>query len=337
VVQADLTVTMGRPKRGLAAPAAADYVGTIEVVDIGIPSHYTEALQSDSELITAVDLRPFFPRRRRTSHKGSFGHVLLIGGSRQFSGAIAMAAMSAVRSGAGLVSVLTPPDAVGTVAALAPEAMVHAGRGSVDGTLTLAALDGGPLSLDDVDAVLIGHGLTRSAEALLLTEQVIGTCHVPLVLDADALPDVAHAARLSTAPGALVLTPHPGELARLLGIDIPAVQAARQTRAMEAAALTGATVVLKGHGTLVVRTGETPAINTTGNPGMASGGMGDVLAGLLAGLLAQGLAPFNAARAAVYLHGYAADVATWREARTSLTAQDVIRALPFAFRDVAVL
>ncbi len=337
VVRADLTVTMGLPKQGLVAPQAADVVGTIEVVAIGIPSDYIAELPDDTGLITGAELRHLFPRRPRASHKGTYGHALLIGGSREFSGAIAMAAMSAVRSGAGLVTVLTPADTAPTVATLIPEAMVHGGADRVDGSLAAEAITNWPHELDEFDAILVGPGLTRSLDAQSLCQTVIDTATVPLVLDADALPDADRAAVLNRASAPLVLTPHPGEMARLLGCDTAAVQADRLRSARRAAAHTGATVVLKGHGTIVAQPNGKAAINSTGNPGMASGGMGDVLAGLLVGLLAQGIAPADAAKAAVFLHGRAADIAAWQSAQRSLTAGDVIETLALAFRDVSAV
>ncbi len=337
VVQADLTVTMGLPKSGLVAAGAADWVGNIEVVDIGIPSDYAHGIHADAELITAADLRSLFPRRSRVSHKGTYGRVLLVGGSREFSGAIAMAARSAVRSGVGLVYVLTPGEAAAAVASLVPEAMVHAASDRVDGSLAAEALTNWNHELDDFDAILVGPGLTRNLDAQALCRSVIATASVPLVLDADALPDAAHVDVLCRADAPLVLTPHPGEMARLMGCDVRAVQVDRLKVGRDAAARTGATVVLKGHGTVVAEPNGAVFVNSTGNPGMATGGMGDVLAGLTVGLLAQGLAPCDAARAAVYLQGRAADTAAWQGAQRSLTASDVIEALPLAFRDVSVV
>ncbi len=337
VVHADVTVTIGLPKCGLVAPQAADAVGNIEVVDIGIPADYMTGLPDDTGLITPADLRHLFSRRQRASHKGTYGHVLLIGGSREFSGAIAMAAMSAVRSGVGLVSVLTPAAIAATVATLAPEAMVYGVPDGEDGTLAAEAMTNWTHDLDDFDAVLIGPGLTRSRHAQTLCRAVVESATVPLVLDADALPDRENAELLTATRAPLVLTPHPGEMARLLGCDSAAIQADRLQTARNSASQTGATVVLKGHGTIVAQPGNRAAINPTGNPGMASGGMGDVLAGLLAGLLAQGMVPNDAARAAVFLHGRAGDLAAWQAAQPSITATDVIAMLGSAFRELSVL
>ncbi len=337
VVLADVTVTMGLPKTGLIAPQAADAVGNVEVVDIGIPLDYVSELPADTGMITPADLRQLFARRPRTSHKGTTGHVLLIGGSREFSGAIAMAAMSAVRSGAGLVTVLTPSEIVSSVSTLVPEAMVHGALDRVDGSLAAEALTNWPHELEEFDAILVGPGLTRSLDAQSLCHAVIEAAPVPLVLDADALPTAEGIDLLGRANAPLVLTPHPGEMARLLGCETAAVQASRLDVARAAAAKTGATLVLKGHGTIVAAPDGAAAVNPTGNPGMASGGMGDVLAGLLVGLLGQGVSPRDAACAAVYLHGRAADLAAWQSSQCSLTARDVIDTLPLAFRELSAV
>ncbi|MBT3295078.1 MAG: NAD(P)H-hydrate dehydratase [Verrucomicrobia bacterium] len=336
VVRADVTVTIGLPKTGLVASQARELVGTVEVIDIGIPVDYTAGLPADTGLITADDLRPLFPRRARVSHKGTYGHVLLIGGSREYSGAISMAAMSAVRSGAGLVTVLTPAATAACVTALVPEAMVYPAPACDDGALTATAMQAWSHPLSDFDAVMIGPGLTRTEGAQRLAQSVLTSCPVPLVVDADALPDAAQIDILKQAAGPLVLTPHPGEMARLRGCDVATVQSNRRQTARDVAAQTGATVILKGCGTVVAQPDGTAFINATGNPGMACGGMGDVLAGLLTGLLAQGLPPFEAAQAAVYLHGRAADRAAWQGAQASLKASDVVEALPPAFRELSV-
>jgi NAD(P)H-hydrate epimerase len=306
-------------------------------VDIGIPSDYIAALPGDVELTTPTDLRHLFPRRPRASHKGTYGHALLIGGSREFSGAIAMAAMSAVRSGVGLVTVLTPAATAATVATLVPEAMVHAAPDRVDGSLAAEALANWSRELNDFNAVLVGPGLTRSLDARNLCRTVIETATVPLVLDADALPDAEQAGILADSDAPIVLTPHPGEMARMMGCDTATVQSDRHQVARTAAAQTGTTVVLKGHGTVIAQADGKTSVNPTGNPGMASGGMGDVLAGLLAGLLAQGMAPTDAARAATYVHGRAADIAAWQGTQFSLVAGDVIESLALAFRDITVM
>jgi NAD(P)H-hydrate epimerase len=317
-VKADITVTIGLPKTGLIRPEALPYVGSVETVDIGIPLEFIEDTGGceEAELIDRSDL--FIPRRERDSHKGSYGHVLLIGGSKGFTGAIAMAARAALRSGAGLVSILTPEEVYPIVAqAAGPEIMVHPFPNL--GSLTI------DFSRDwkKVTAVLAGPGLGQAPE---LIKQLLQNGRVPLLLDADALCVAPE--KIAAAQGPVVLTPHPGEFERLFGAPVTD----RWAQAQNAAKRTGKTVVLKGAGTVVAEAGRRLAVNLTGNPGMATGGSGDVLAGLLTGLLGQGMEPFDAAMTAVYLHGIAGDIAAHDFTQEALIASDLIGALPDAFR-----
>ncbi|MFA6173332.1 MAG: NAD(P)H-hydrate dehydratase [Kiritimatiellales bacterium] len=320
-VKANLTVTIGLPKTGLIRPEAIPYVGSVEVVDIGIPLEFIEDADGCEEaaLIDRSDL--FLPRRERGSHKGTCGHVLLIGGSKGYTGAIAMAARAALRSGAGLVSVLTPEEVYPIVAqAAGPEVMVHPvpNLGNIPELFIK--------QWKKCDAVLIGPGLGRSGETCALVESLLKTCEMPLVLDADALCVVPE--KIAGAKCPVVLTPHPGEFERLFGGPVTD----RWTQAMQAAGTTGQTVILKGAGTVVAEPGKKLAVNLTGNPGMATGGSGDVLAGLLTGLLGQRMEPFDAAMTAVYLHGIAGDIAAHDLTQEAMIATDLIEVLPDAFR-----
>ncbi|MCU0858717.1 MAG: NAD(P)H-hydrate dehydratase [Pontiellaceae bacterium] len=324
-VQADMTATIGLPKTGLIRPEALPMVGNVEVIDIGIPLEFVEDTTGcpEAALIDRSDI--FIPRRPRDSHKGSYGHVLLIGGSTGYTGAIAMAARAALRSGAGLVSVLTPESVYPIVAqAAGPEAMVH----------PFSSLGKIPEQLSNpwknADAVLIGPGLGRSDEARTAVEWLLSHLTVPLVLDADALCVAPETIAAAACP--VVLTPHPGEFERLFGA--PVTNRWRQAR--EAAGITRQTVVLKGAGTIVAVHGHPLAVNLTGNPGMAAGGSGDVLAGLLTGLLGQDAKPFDAAMTAVYLHGLAGDIAAEIRTQQAMLPTDLIDALPDAFRFLKV-
>ena len=327
-VKADMTLTIGLPKTGLIRPEALPYTGSVEVIDIGIPFEFIEDTEGCEEaaLIDRSDI--FLPRRERDSHKGSYGHVLLIGGSKGFTGAIAMAARAALRSGAGLVSVLTPEEVYPIVAqACGPEVMVH--------PFPATALRHGASHSENApflcllkkcDAVLIGPGIGRSKETQILIEDLLKACHAPLVLDADALCVAPE--KIAKAKRPVVLTPHPGEFERLFGKPVTD----RWAQAMEAAEETGKTIVLKGAGTIVAELEHKLAVNLTGNPGMATGGSGDVLAGLLVGFLGQGMEAFDAAMTAVYLHGIAGDIAAHDYTQSALIATDIIEALPDAFR-----
>ena len=336
-VVADVTATMGLPKRGLVAPCAVKYVGTVKVVDIDVPAELMADQGSDVELITSVDLASLFSSRLRDSHKGDFGHVLVISGSAGYSGAPALAGGAAVRSGVGLVTVLTPRDCASAVAAVVPEAMVHPACGSHAGHMGPEAVDGLSCELNKFDAVVIGPGLGTEPGAMELVERVLRECSRPVVLDADALNVCCRRTDLiSSASCPVVITPHPGEMSRLLSCSTVDVQSDRIGVAITAAAELKAVTVLKGAGTVVAAAGKNTAVNMTGNPGMATGGMGDVLAGLIGGLLAQGLTPFDSACAGVYLHGCAGDRSAWRSSQAGLTAGAVIDELPYVFKELTV-
>jgi len=337
-VMADMTVTMGLPKVGLVESQAVDYVGTLEVADLGLPREVVDEAEADErELVFASDLKALFPRRKRNSHKGHYGHVLVVAGARGYAGAAALAARAATRSGVGLVSVLVPAGIRDVVAGAVLEAMVHDAPEMETGALSASAASLVHEFYDRVQAILIGPGLTRSDGVRELVRELLRTSPVPLVVDADALTVLgAEVAELAQAKASVVITPHPGEMATLLGCDVKAVQADRLATANRAAKLTRQVVALKGAGTVVAQVGQSTQINITGNPGMATGGAGDVLAGLLAGLLAQGLKPYDAARAAVYVHGRAGDLAAWRHCQMAVNAGDVVDELPFAFRDLTL-
>ena len=326
-VRADFTVTMCLPKIGMAAPSAREHLGSLALVPIGIPREYIEDMadaRPDLQMATVMDVRRLLPSRPRDAHKGTYGTTLLLGGSARYPGAIVLAAEGAVRSGAGLVRVATVESAAAALVARVPEAIAEIRLGADPG-------------LDGADAVLAGPGLGRGPEVAALVDYLLRETPAPLLLDADAINALAgrpEAIRACAQP--VVLTPHPGELARLMGTDVATIQGDRLAAARAAAERTGAIVVLKGAGTLIAQTGQPTWINLTGNPGMACGGCGDVLAGLLVGLLAQGLPPFEAACAAVWIHGNAGDYAALRHTQTALRAGDVAAALPDAFRYVSL-
>ena len=321
-VRADFTVTMGLPKRGFANPAALARCGEILVADIAYPP---EALAppidpSDIELFSDADARRLVPPRAWDANKGCFGHVAVVAGSGRYRGAPSLAALGALRGGAGLVTAVVPRAVAPSVSAAAPECMPLGYDGA---SLSTAALAG--LGFDFAGKVLLaGPGLSREpgvSEAiawLLSTPGLRGA-----VLDADALGD---AGRLP-APDASILTPHPGEAARMLGCTAADVQADRPAAARTLVDRTGATVVLKGAGTLVAAPGKPLALVPCGNPGLARGGSGDLLAGLCAALLARGLAPYDAACVAVWRHGRAADLAAVRRGVEAMLPTDLLSEL----------
>ncbi len=338
-VQADVTVTMGLPKTGLIEPDALEYVGDLEVADIGFPDEYIEQTPGDPlrEVIVESDLYPLFPRRVRRSHKGDYGHVLMIGGSRQYTGAIMLAARAAMRSGSGLVTAVVPESLVASLSAAMPEVIVRGAQETDEGALASDLWKTWSGRIEDYDALLIGPGMTRHEETRRLVQQILKDASLPIVMDADAISVCADDVdALTSATSSLVLTPHPGEFAALLGLSVKDVQRDRVTHALDAAKRLNATMVLKGAHTVVAQPEPPVHINVCGNPGMATGGTGDVLAGILTSFIGQGLAPFDAARSAVFLHGRAGDMAAWRKTQAGMIATDIIDELPFALRALSM-
>ncbi len=282
--------------------------------------------------VTRITQLPRLTSRAADSNKGDFGRVLIVAGSRGMTGAAILCGRAALRGGAGLVQVAVPHGVLAVVAAGDPCFMTVPLVQDAEGRLDFAAL-ADIFALEQSQTVLaVGPGLGRSTELSRMLPELVGKATRPLVLDADGLNAFAgQAAKLRTRGVPLIVTPHPGEMARLLGIETRAVQADREATAVRFARSHGAVVVLKGHGT-VVTDGRRLYRNTTGNPGMATGGTGDVLTGLTAALLGQGLEPFAAAQLAVYLHGRAGDLARDQLGEVSLIATDLLDFLPAAIR-----
>jgi NAD(P)H-hydrate epimerase len=273
---------------------------------------------------------PRLPRRPRDAHKGSFGTALLVGGSRGMSGAISLAGLSALRGGVGLARLAVPQPILTTVASHDPCYTTIPLPADAGQCIALAAFEPIMAAVETATAVALGPGLGRSRELDLLVPRLYQSIRTPLVVDADGLNALAGEGEAIGQPGGpRVLTPHPGEFARLVGRRLEGD--ARLDAAVELAARVRAVVVLKGHRTLVTD-GQHRWRNTTGNPGMATGGSGDVLTGLVAALLCQGLNAFDAARLAVYLHGLAGDLAAADVGEASLIATDLIQYLPKAFQ-----
>lgn len=313
-IKATRTLQFIASHAGLVTGAALDHVGALECATLDIPATCFDGIDPCAEMMQA----PRLPRRARDSHKGSHGHVLEIGGDHGMGGAILLCAEAALRSGAGKVSVATRAPHVAALLARRPEAMGHA----VDDVQAIAPL------LRQADALAIGPGLGQGDWGRALFDAAIAS-GLPCVIDADALNLLAQAPR--TLPHA-VLTPHPGEAARLLGIDIAAVQADRFACVRELAARHACSVVLKGAGTIIAAPERRPRVIGIGNPGMASGGMGDALTGIVAALLACGLPAFDAACNAAWLHARAGDLAAMR-GEAGLLASDVIDQLPIAIEE----
>ena len=273
------------------------------------------------------DIRAQFPPRAENSHKGTYGNALLVCGSYGMAGAAVLAAKAALRCGVGLATAAMPQSIYPIIAAAVPEAVcVPYTEGGAKAAVQLRG------ALSKATAVLVGCGLSQSREAAELTAAVLREATVPVVLDADGINAAAKHIDITEARRApLVLTPHPLEMARLLHCSVEEVQRDRTATALEAARQFRAVAVLKGHGTVVASPDGEVAVNTTGNPGMAVGGSGDVLAGMIASLLAQGLSPFEAARCGVWLHGAAGDRAAARLSQHAMLPSDMVDELGALF------
>jgi NAD(P)H-hydrate epimerase len=334
-IDATLTVTMAAPKLPLILPPAERQVGDLVIADIGIPSHVIDELEGPSlSVLTREVMRELIQGRAPDSHKGDFGHVLVVAGSLGKTGAAHLAALGALRSGAGLVTVATSRSALPTVAAMAPEYMTEPLDETASGAIDLSGLER-VLELAG-DVIALGPGLGRAPGTAAFVCGLVERAGVPLVLDADALDAFADDPdRLMGRDGMdLVVTPHPGEMARLLGVSVEQVQADRVESARAFAETHRVHVVLKGHRTIVATPGGNAFVNLTGNPGMATGGTGDVLTGMVAAWLAQLLDAEAAAKVAVYLHGLAGDLAEADEGEIAMTATDLAGHLGDAVLDL---
>jgi ADP-dependent NAD(P)H-hydrate dehydratase len=289
-------------------------------------------MQADLPTVSLIQNVPALPARPADAHKGLFGRVLVVAGSRGMSGAAVLCASAALRGGAGLVTLAVPDSILPIVATANPCYMTRPLPQDGEGRLSSEALPDLLAVVRASTVTVLGPGLGQGLGLPALLRAVLEQTRVPLVLDADGLNALATEVDRLRAPNRpVILTPHPGEFARLLGRDVTFVQGDRLGLAARFASTHGCIVVLKGHGT-VVTDGQKAFINTTGNPGMATGGTGDVLAGLTGALLAQGLEPFAAAQLAVHLHGKAGDLAREHCGEVSLIATDVLDNLPGAFR-----
>jgi ADP-dependent NAD(P)H-hydrate dehydratase / NAD(P)H-hydrate epimerase len=335
IARADVVVTFTAPRPAHVFGDLTD--GPTIAVPIGSPdAAIISTLQLN--LITAQEVAKLTGPRPRDANKGSFGHVLVIGGSLGKAGAAAMAGMSALRSGAGLSTVATPKSVLPTVAGFHPEIMTEACEETEDGTISLRALEYAHLDnlVKGKTVLAVGPGISRNEETSEFVRTVIDKYTMPIVLDADGLNAFQGVAEKLNGKGRmLVITPHPGEMARLTGLSIPEVQRDRIGVARSFSRDHQLVVILKGHRTLIADPHGEVWVNTTGNPGMATGGTGDVLTGVVAGMIAQNpQRVIEAVTAAVHLHGLAGDIACETMGEQSLVATDLIRAFPEAFQRV---
>lgn len=336
-IEAELTIAFAAPKIGTVIMPGARYAGDVAVVDIGLAEGAVAAVAPKTEAVGAPEAARVLRPRDPEAHKGTHGHLAVIAGGLGKTGAAILAARAATRAGAGLVTIGCPSVVLPIVAGGIVEAMTWPLPD--DGAGGLAYGDGRAVDhlLAEKRAALVGPGIGTNAECEALVRRLVTARTLPLVLDADALTCLGRIGATYERPAhgaALVLTPHPGEMSRLLGDDTAAVQADRLAAARKAAAAYDAVVVLKGARTVVAAPDGRAWINLSGNPGLAAGGTGDVLGGIVASLLAQSYAAEDAATLGVFLHGHAADRIAERRGTIGLVASDIPEELPPTMRDL---
>lgn len=327
-VHADLTVTFTTMKPCHVTFPAAEFCGRTVCASIGMPDEVVEGIPSDLRVVERADIAPVFAPRRRNSHKGNYGKPLLFCGSYGMAGAAMLCGRAALRCGSGIVHMAVPESIYPILAANVPEAVFLPLKDS--GSDALEKLN---TALKTADALLIGPGLGRGAAVSEICRELIGTAKCPIILDADGINALdGRIDIIEKANADIVLTPHPGEMARLLGITIAEIERDRTGIASALSCRTGAVVVLKGAYTVIAEPSGAVWINLTGSAGMATGGSGDVLAGMIAAFLGRGFSPALAAKAGVYLHGAAGELAAEKLSETSMLPSDLVECLPTLFK-----
>lgn len=335
-VIASHTVTFALPKLGLVLPDARPFVGELHVVDISIPESVTYGGDIKRFYITNTLVNDWLPRHSGMEHKGTYGRVLTIAGSRGMSGAAVLAAQAAARAGAGLVTLGVPAGIHDITEVKLTEAMTFPLPQTDEGLLSRSAIDPILERARKSDVLALGPGIGSNADIAELVKKVLLEINIPCVLDADGLNMMVGKTELfKLVKSNLILTPHPGEMARLTGKTIQQIQKERLKITIKKATEWQSVLVLKGAGTVIAGPDETLLINGTGNPGMATGGTGDVLTGLIAGLVAQGVQPLHAAAAGVYLHGVAGDIAAKNLGMAGMLAGDLLDQIPAAMKNLA--
>ena len=332
-VKAHLTCTLGLVKQGLVVYPGASCAGKLEVIDIGIPQALVSSAGLQDHLLEEKDFTGKLPQRNPDSHKGTYGHAFIIAGSPGKTGAAAMAAQAAMRVGAGLVTIGIPAALNQILAIKVTEAMTEPLPDASAGFLGMDAWQRIQEVLPGKNVVAVGPGISDREETAALVFKILETAAVPLVIDADGLNAVARNPDiLKKAKAPVILTPHPGEMARLTGTTTQVVQTDRIAAARKFACEFGVTLVLKGARTVIAEPGGHAYINPTGNPGMASGGMGDVLTGMIAGFLAQGCDALFSAQLSAFLHGHIGDRISAQRGCVGILATDIINEIPGALQ-----
>jgi ADP-dependent NAD(P)H-hydrate dehydratase / NAD(P)H-hydrate epimerase len=335
-VRASRTYTLCRPKPALVLEPAASFAGAWEVLPIGIPDEAVSEERPELEWLDRAAARALLPPRPRQGHKGTFGHLLAVAGSRGKSGAASLLARGALRSGVGLVTVACPASVQPLVARRQDEVMTEPLPETPSGALARTAAAKARKLLEGRDALALGPGLGLAPETRAVV-LALASAGAPAVIDADGLNALALGGarvmgRLVRLGAPRVLTPHPGEAARLLGSTTKAVQADRLEAARSLARASGAVVTLKGHRTVVAAPDGRAALSASGNPGMGTAGTGDVLTGVVGAFLARGMSAWDSGRLAVWIHGDAGDRAAAELGEEALTAGDLLAQLPETFK-----
>lgn len=344
-VKASLTVSFTALKPCHIAMPAAEYCGRVVAVSIGMPAEAVDSIPSVMESIDRTYVQRLLRPRPQEANKGDFGKALAVCGSYGMAGAAGMAAEAALRTGAGLVQLAVPKSIYPILASSIKEAVFYPLEETADGTLSYAAAGRLKTLAEAATALLLGCGWGKSPDLAWLLEDLLLSCRRPMVLDADALNLLSERREaginagsrridiLKQAKAPLILTPHPGEMARLTGLTVAEIQRNRVECARKFAAEYGVTLVLKGAGTVVADPAGRVKVNLTGNPGMATGGSGDMLAGMILSLLAQGLPAGQAAEAGVYLHGLCGDRTAAKLSQRGMLPTDMIKELPLLFQE----
>ncbi|WP_321413994.1 NAD(P)H-hydrate dehydratase [uncultured Desulfobacter sp.] len=331
-IQADATATFAFAKAGHILYPGNFHTGDLEVIDIGIPGHIVKAQSPNIFLPEPHDISGLIPARDFNAHKGSFGHLLVLAGSPGKTGAAALCANAAMRTGAGLVTLGVPEKLMPVMEPMVIEPMTTALAQTPSGGLDAAALDDIITLLADKAALALGPGIGTDSGTRELIKSILAISSVPMVIDADGLNCIAKELDiLNTVKAPVILTPHPGEMARLTGKTTEDIQHNRMATAREFAEKHKVILVLKGAHTLVACPDGTVSICPTGNPGMACGGMGDVLTGIIAAFLAQNLPPESAALAGVYAHGLCGDLLA-EDQTFGFSASDMVASIPQALK-----
>ncbi len=331
-VKANYTCTMGVPKRGLYLFPGRDYAGEIHIVDIEVPKSLYKKIKL--ETIEKENVKLLLPHRPQFSHKGTFGKVLVIAGSIGMTGAASLTSLSCLKIGAGLCYLAIPQSLNQILESLLKEVITIPLPETDKKILSIKALDTLLLWAEKCDVLAIGPGLGRHEELHEIITKIIFEIEKPAVIDADGLNNLTYEDIKKLNGKNIVITPHPGELSRLINMSVDEINKNRVDIAERVAKETGIVVALKGAPTIIASPSGDLYMNLTGNSGLASGGTGDVLTGMIAGLLAQGLKPFEAALCGVYLHGLAGELASKEKTEYSVIASDVMEKIPEALKEV---